>query len=916
MEKYRAILPKKRQLSLENFQKFRGELNELKEYFFESSIYRPLEIDGKRFNTFLEKGNNLTLRPDMILNLWLSLVNPHNKTRSEEGKIRQKQLLEQGPDPWLEQLGFRGINTLNQTVPENRLPRLQQVVISLCTRLLSETDFIQITNLIEQLTDERYRFPLKDDHNNLVEDNFDQDSAIKFVNQYIESREGKSERKNAIKNKFRNSLSDMETTAKTLFSQEEIIGLLLNIDRQVDKRAEIYTTHTCALGVELINCEITSPSMELPLNLGKLLKHTGIEPQDLRQANITFKILNTEEPAPLHWRFTSTGTILANLVLAVERGLGYRGYLTNLQPNLTTLGSSINSLCNFRATYKDHTGQEYRGQWVDMDSIFCFAKALIICGEDWLYSLYESLTFLLKEREIPISKKQPEQPLTHSVEYDHLKSASTGVGFFFEKAQEVAQFQSILYKNNIYAYRVNPAAQKYMTDKKPDIDQLLSDTDSSIHQLIAAEQLYSNLLNCQESDFIIYKNFIKELFRIKAFAHLFQARSATIRGELDKSEAHLKQVSINPELGHAHPVMLTKLKEAEELLWALSTDTELPILNPGTLSMDTSQFWEYHHLDLLNAPKACNNDPFEFEYPGIDDYLAISELFGNTARINFYKTEDYHQLELTARWFGIAALYASKIGYEKRCCHWLCMASRTWSRIGKWARAKEFNTHANEIGQLALSPNSRELNRSFVSEINLSWGEWYLYPANAKHNIEWALTYFVKALLGSAYRGYARRVADCLYNIGRAAKDERASNLTIGQILTSTNTNQPSRSSPDSSAPRIDSFRDGLDDVERKINLWRINEPRWIAPFGEALKLLKQCEEALKSDPNKTWADMADNFLNAAANTWNTWASQTQAGHQARKHSFEAKILRQTFLGMIPKPESPSVKSTDSSQKT
>jgi hypothetical protein len=920
-DKYKAILPKKRQLSLENFQKFRDELKRLKDYFFESSLYRPLGIDGKRFNNFIEKGDNLTLRPDMVLNLWLNLVNDQiTRPRSDEGKIEQRRLEEQGPDPWLEQLGFQGINTLNQRVSEHRLNRLQQVVSSLCTRLLSETDFIQATKIIEQWTNERYRFPerlgvtqqsVQHKHSTVspqkitTGDHFEKESAIELVKLFIEKREDTIEQKNAIKKEFCDTLSDMGSRAKILFSQEEIIGLFLSIDRKFDKRAEIYTRHS--LGIELVTCDVTSPSMELPPYLRKYLgiaigKEIKSLPQDLSQANITFKVRNSKEPTPLHWRFTSTGTILANLVFAVERGLGYRGYLVNLQPNLTTLGLTIDSLCNFIATYNDQNGQVYRGQWVDMDSIRCFVMALIICGEDWLYNTYDSLALRLIEQEDQISKQKRSH--TNSQESEHLRSASDGIHFFFEQLQVLAKLQNSLYKNNIYAYRVNPTGQQLLPHGQTELDILFPEIHRLLNRLFEVEKIYNNLLDRPEKIYIVFKNFIQELLRIQAFAHLFEARSATIRGEVGVSEKHIKMLSISPELGHANSVMLNKLKEAEQLLWALSTDN--PMSSPEVLDMDTTEFWEHHDLNLLNNPKSSNSEPLEYDYPSIDDYLAIAELYGNTARINFYKTLNYDRLKLTATWFEIAAFYASKIGYEKRCCHWLCMASRTWSRLGKWDRAAKFYSYADEIGQLALSPNSRVLNRSYLSEINLTRGEWFLFEENPKHNIEWALSYFIKALLGSAYRGYARRVADSLYNLGRAAKDERAAHLTIKQILD----NKTSKSLADQLTPKIDSFKEGLDDVTRQVNLWRVNETCWTDPFYESLKLLKQCEEGLELDPEKKWADVADDFLKAAASAWNTWASQPQPRRLERKHSFEAKIFNAskanftpTFLDFVPKPK-------------
>jgi hypothetical protein len=899
---YNSELPKIRKGSKESLRKFRNELGYLVDNFTSCKIYDVFGVGSRRLLRFVKGEDNLTIMPEMLLELWLVIIDPKiTKTKSPDAEQKRKELKQQGPNLWFEQLGFQRPDELNQKVPINRLHLLRQVVNSLCTRLIADKDFEALVELILKSAEQCYHLPSEvldqvvhkksSTTANIVSNSDDLPTikqAIRQVEYFLSQREGYPKWKiDTVKKEFIEAVEYIEGSGKTFLSESEIIGLFLSIDYKVNNRARDLIEKK--LEIKTLNCEITSPSIRFESDFIDILLEnlpTDVDLPNIKRAIITCQIClpQSEKPFVIEWRYASNGTILNNLTIAVENGIGYRDHLLELQPTIQALGNNISGLADIKVRYKYFDGRLFRGQWVGLDTFSCFARALTICGEDWLYSTYESLSLYFEEfvNKKYITSKDSEKS-EENFECHHLNSALDGVTYYFKQSENIANLRNRIQLNNIYAYRINPVDLNQNSNEKLSLKNILNEINSLATQMNNDDKLYKKLLKKTTDEPFIFKSYLSELPRLKVVAYLSQVRASIIRGDLCYAERIQQNNDFKVALAEANSLNLNNLKKAEDLLWDLSVGQ---ITQHDNLKKCTSEeLLNYVHLDepFGSTPEKLSNT--HYQNLQVDDYLAAAEVYGNAARINFYSSSDELILRRTASWFEIAALYSSKVGYEKRCSHWLCIASRTWLRLGNWERAKKFYEQAERIAQYSLSTSSLVVNRTYVSDIYLARGEYYLHQTELENSKELALIFFTKALLGASFRGFSRRVADCLYGLGKASA--AVDKISLGQILMPSQTLIKSNNK----IPQVTNFLGGLDFVVQEVSNWKNMFPQecdWIFPFERVTNLLRK----FQSNLNVTWADVSTELIEASAETWNNWA--LQGGFDA--HPFAEEIRQKNLL--------------------
>jgi tetratricopeptide (TPR) repeat protein len=856
IEKQKASIEMQKRHDNSSLNKFKKILKEdIIPTFSQKRVSDSLNISEDKLNSFLKPGsNNLTLTPSVIIQLWYDLVYAKPIRNFEKAQERLKQ---QGPDPWLKLLGYVGTKALHHDVPSNRLKGLKKVVSTLCPRLLTDSDFEELVENIIHLVEQRHTLNPQQCGN----EDYTSEEAIEQVKRYIDKREGIEDWQRSVVIKgFEQDINSMTTAGKKNFGEAEVVGLLRSIDWRAFRRARIFSENR--LGICLLNCQFTSPVLRLEEELSQeqSLEEIFKFVRPLIKATVTCKLrLQNGDPFQIQWRYTSTNTYLANLVIAVGRGLGWLINSNQLQTSVKLLGQDIDGLADVRVTLRGKEGQVYKGQWVAQDTVLCLGQSLVVAIEDWLYETFQDL-FLLGQITTP----------------------EAGLEAYLKYCKRLVELRDLLQLQNIYEYRVSPIDYSAAMSQPSAVEDLLQQINQLEGELQQSNKTYSNS---------IYANYLMEIPRLKAIAYLQQARAATTRGALEISQNTLDRDDLKQIISDKKLAPFKLLYEAEQMVFTLSTGMCFETDKHWGLNLKTEEFWHKHQLDRLINPARVPESEVHYDYPGVDAYLAVAELYGNAARLNFYNTTCQgnsdrqwsccQTLERTAQWFLIAACYLAQAGYEQRSCHWLCMASRTHARLGNWERSKALFIRAEQIGRRSLSLNNPLLNRSYLSEINLAKGECLLHQGNQEE----AMIYLLKALLGATYRGFGRRMADSLYGIARAAKQMET--IKIGKLLES---------------PQIYSFSEDLSMIAKQIDQWKIQvsnldedaqqslEAKWFQPFEQTVTLLQKCD----ADRQLPWSNFAQEYREAAQATWQNWSNQVGI-----QHDFQLYILNDHFLDCL-----------------
>ncbi|MFN6439193.1 MAG: hypothetical protein RMY35_020160 [Nostoc sp. DedSLP01] len=525
---------------------------------------------------------------------------------------------------------------------------------------------------------------------------------------------------------------------------------------------------------------------------------------------------NEESQELIEWIYTSGNTILENAIGACCLHLGLTEDISNINISTKTLDSSIDSLVE--TTVMLGNEQKYQGIWVDRDSMITMLQAIVYATKQWLVDqstndkldieIYVSACKALADLRKRLTKVRKAFQNFQFLD-DECKPAE------INKIAEIAkeELKKLPQEKIYFSYRLN-FYRCYCVAKRLEIR--LSNTQGNISIL---KSLIEEIQKVIEED----EEVKKELIPIQA---------------LIQSEIYLYELSCG------HESSLFEFQQRSN--WLELED------------------WHSKIKSAILKEGSCYKDP------GLDIYKALSEIYGNAARIEFYLSDDKNILEETAKNFLKAAHYALRIGSTQRVTRWLALAGRVWVRLGDSKLSIQAFKLAKNLADADLTTgHSQNFREAVLSEIFLLYGEYLLLIENDPTN---ALEYFLKALKGSVYLGLNKRICDALFDISRCAK--KLGNFSTKEGIT-----------------RVFVQEDQLTESNKgKLN------PTSNRTSEKVLDLL--CLLWNRED-NPSWFQIQSEFSKLAADIWQGWHTDTSNAEIITKHPIAKRIEDESWLCQI-----------------
>ncbi|WP_414566089.1 MULTISPECIES: hypothetical protein [unclassified Anabaena] len=523
---------------------------------------------------------------------------------------------------------------------------------------------------------------------------------------------------------------------------------------------------------------------------------------------------NGESHELIEWIYTSGNTILENAIGACSLHLGLPKDIANMNISTKTLDSSIDSLVETTVILGKQ--QKYQGIWVDRDSMITMLQAIVYATKQWVV--------------------------------DQNTNGTLDIEIYTSACKALAELRKQL-------TRVRKAFQNFQfldhECKSGEIKQIADVARTELNKIPKEEIYFSYRLN---------------FYRCYFFAKRLELRLANTQGNISNLEPLIKEIQQvleeDPEIKQ-ELVPIQALIQSEIYLYELSCGHE-----PNLFDSNKRNKWlELKEWDnkIKGAikPESCYKDP------GLDIYKALSEIYGNAARIDFYLCDDKQTLEKAAEHFLRAAHYALRIGSTQRVTRWLALAGRVWVRLGKGNLSIQAFNCAEKLANADLTTgHSENFRQAVLSAISLLHGEHLLLIQNDPTK---ALTCFLKALKGSIYLGLNRRICDALFDIYRCSKK-------LGNVST----------------------REGLkvfrgEDQSTELDKSELN-PTNNRTSEKVLDLL--CNIGSRED-NPTWFQVRNEFSQLAADTWQGWHSDTSEPETTTKHPIAEKIENDSWLCQV-----------------
>jgi len=640
--------------------------------------------------------------------------------------------------------------------------------------------------------------------------------------------------------KLQQAWKKLKAEGKTNFTQQEAIGLFLSI--VIKEQMPKYPTNL-HLRVEKLEFQILSQfiSKEAEYNLlyDKFVKIANQAEWDLNtsgvclttkpevesfeshrpvmMAVVTCSFSHNDQPNEfLEWRYTSNNnTIVENAIGACILHMGLTKEVAKPTLSTKTLDSSINSLAETTVILGDQ--RYYQGIWVDRDSMITILQA-IVCGvKSWLA--------------------------------DKSQSGELNLEIYNSAFKTLCVLRTQLTK-------ARKAFQKFQflgEDCKPVDIKRIADTARNELKKIPKDQIY----------FSYRLNF----YRCYFFAKRLELRLSNIQGDVINARLLIKeitQVLEEDEEVKEELVPIQALIKSEIYLYEISCGHNPDLFTEGNRSNWLElEVWDSKIRGAIK-PGSCYKDP------GLDIYQALSEIYANVARIEFYLSDERSNLEKAAEYFLRAAHYALRIGLTQRASRWIAFAGRVWVRLGEDNLPQQALKLADQLAKTNLkfghSPNFIQAVLSEISQLN---GEYLLLIQNDPTQ---ALECFLEALKGSVYLGLTRRICDALFNISRCS--QKLGNFSIKKGLS-----------------RIFQEEDKLTESNKvKLN------PMKNHTSEQVLDLL--CRLWNRED-NPTWFQVRDEFSQLATETWQRWHRDTSEPETTTKHPIADRIEHETWLCQV-----------------
>ncbi|MBW4596251.1 MAG: hypothetical protein KME46_25935 [Brasilonema angustatum HA4187-MV1] len=749
----------------------------------------------------------------------------------------RKLLGEIGADELLESAGFLPEKTRIIRVTSKRFFQVAQVAALL--ELLEFEDLLSTTQEFLAIASNKIAIAshkLFQEHSEYHEN----DSLIYLIENLWKSRLtlGLKLRLEVIE-KLRRTWERLKTGGKTNFTRQEAIALFRSITVQEQMSKDLANFH---IRVQKLEFQTLSQSInqeeeysdvyrrfvqigyqaERNLNAPDVCSTMELETQSLDSLNPVIKAavtcsfsLDGRKSELLEWMYTSSNTMVENAIGACSLHIGLTKEVANITLSTKTLDSSIDSLVETTVFLGNQ--QQYQGIWVDRDSMITMLQAIVCAAKQWLadknlsgelnLEIYDSTCKVLSELRKRLTRVRI---AFQNFQFLDQECESAEIKRIADTARD--ELKKIPKQKIYFPYRLN-FYRCYFIAKR--LELRLSNFQGNI---INAKRLIQEIKQVLEED----QEVKEELVPIQALIH---------------SEVYLYELSCGhkPELFESSS--RGKWLELEE--------------------------WN-NKIRSAIKPGSCYKDP------GLDVYQALSEIYGNAARIDFYLCNDKNTLERTAEYFQRAAYYASRIGLTQRVSRWLALAGRVWVRLGDNNLSRQTLKFADKLARTDLTAgHSHNFCQAVLSEIHLLDGE---YSLLINDDATKALERFLEALKGSVYLGLNRRICDALFNISRCSN--KLSNFSTKEGLS-----------------RVFKEEDHLSELNKsKLN------PMSNHTSEKVLDLL--CNLWNRED-NPTWFQVRREFSDLAAQTWQGWHCDTSESGATTKHPIAERIKSGSWLCQV-----------------
>ncbi len=816
-------------------------------------VSRPVVID------FLNKGKDrLPVDRQGLIELCEKLQSPKisKKKSKTEGKTTKetqfnaeklrKLLKETGSDELLESAGFLPDKNKSIRVTKDRFFQVAQVVALL--EFLAFDDFLPTTQEFLAIASNKIAIASKK-----IFDEYSQYPENDFLRYLIDNPEkyyptlGLKLRLD-VNEKLKRSWERLQAGGKTNFTQQEAIRLFLSI---VIKEQMLKYPTNFHLRVEKLEFQILSQSISKEaeysslydqfINIGNQaeyeLKNTRVglktrlavqsfdSPSPVMMAVVTCSFSDDDKSTEsLELMYTSANnTMVENAIGACSLHMGLTKEVAQINLLTKTLDSNIDSLVETTVILGNQQ-QHYQGIWVDRDSMITILQAIICGAKSWLANKSEKT-----EIDLEI--------------YNSAFKALAELRKQLTKARRAFQkFQFLGEDCNLLEIR------RIANTARDELQKLPQDSST--------EDIY----------FPYRLNF----YRCYLLAKRLELRLSNAQGNISNARSlikEIKQVLEEDEQVKAELIPIQALIQSEIYLYELSYGHEE---NLFTTSKRTEwlglEEWE-RKIKSVIKPGSCYKDP------GLDIYQALSEIYGNVARINFYLCDDRSTLEKAAEYFLKAAHYALRIGLTQRASRWIALAGRVWVRLGDDNLPLQASKLADKLAKTDLTAgHSHKFCQSVLSEIYLLDGEYALLIQN--DNVS-ALKCFLKALKGAVYLGLNRRICDALFNISRCSE-------TLGNVSTKKGL----------------SMVFNKEDQLNESNKDKLNEMK--IPTSE--KVLDLLSGLWNREDNPTWFHVRDDFSKLAVEIWQEWHLDLDSGATS-KHPVAERMENKSWLSQVNKRE-------------
>jgi hypothetical protein len=681
---------------------------------------------------------------------------------SEEHIAERRKWREQGCDELLEAAGFRG----NSSVPESGtsfkgVERSHRIMSRLSTDWLTDDDVWRIQeSFLNAISD------VKSQVSSSKKSEFKISSQEKTICEWLKETYGNTNSANrdksignsrnflAAERKFFSTLNRYARLGKTSFSSLELFELYQSIIENDFLREKSEKK----LRIRVIDCEFKNLNryyLGLESNhaytqaLGEIVFAGRAVEQDLsdvgylsnskddvykddesygfssiREAKITCKVGDSKQRVT--WWYRSNSTHTENLLLALKRGLGHSLEVENLSERGLSSGSS--GLARVSTLLKDSNNIFYQGLWVDIDILVAFTQSVVVGIEQW----FDNQQFdLEKYQEIFL-----------------------GISNLFQSLEKA--------RHGLYDYRFTE--NQYGSHGNHVLDQ----TKSIRSELI---KIRSILIDTK----VKYNDgcFEKDLDYIEDYATLIDLRIYHIRGEVLTANKVLREHNEITNSQHRLDPSLSILFSVEQMFQSFFSGDRRFIKERSwrkdpEFEIDELKQQIHHHIKT-SAGKFSQAT-----------YQALAELYGNTARLDFYFSDedDRKLINSSIERFMAAAYFSIKTDNPHRIAHWLAQVSRSYTRLGDEEKAELFYKMAGEVINQSLSPRDyRDYRKAVMAETWLAKGEFLLMQSeilsaedkseSSQDRLFESLEVFIDSILGACHLGFARLIADALYGIFR-----------------------------------------------------------------------------------------------------------------------------------------------------